>query len=154
MPLHHLIYESQARKLFTESELAELLRKARAHNEANGLTGMLLYAPDGRFIQVLEGSMTAIHKLYFESIVHDPRHYRLQLLTAGVLDRRRFGSWRMGYRLATCADLTDLSGHLDTADATFLLPLLHIPSPLLDKLLDYVQYTLPSPGLEEPSSQQ
>ncbi|GEM_PF-1154469 len=153
MPLHHLIYESQARELFTESELAELLRKARAHNEANELTGMLLYAPDGRFIQVLEGSPEAIHRLYFECIVHDPRHYRLQLLAAGMLDRRRFSGWHMGYRFATPSELTELSGHLDTADATFLLPLLpNLPNPLLDKLLNYVQYTLPSPALEESSS--
>jgi len=150
MLLHHLIYESQAKEPFTESELAELLRKARAYNEANGLTGILLYAPDGRFIQVLEGAQEAINHLYFERIARDPRHHQLQLLVAGALDHRRFGGWRMGYRFATPLKLTELSGTLDTADATFLLPLLpNLPNSLLDKLLDYVQYTLPTPLLEE-----
>ncbi len=152
MPLHHLIYESHARKLFTENELVELLQKARIHNAAKGVTGLLLYAPDGRFIQVLEGPMEAIYQLYFEHITRDSRHSQVQLLAAGVLDRRRFSGWRMGFRHATPAALTELSGHFDTADAAFLLPLLpNLPSSLLDKLLDYVQYTAPNENLEETS---
>ena len=144
MPLHHLIYESQATQPFTEAELTRLLQRARAHNEQHDLTGLLLYAPDGRFVQVLEGPLEALHHLYFERITHDPRHHRLQLLTAGVLDRRRFVGWHMGFRPATPEALTELTGHFSTANATFLLPLLpNLPSPLLDKLLDYVQYTAP-----------
>lgn len=144
MPLHHLIYESQAAQPFTEAELTQLLHKARAHNEQHGLTGLLLYAPDGRFVQVLEGLLEALPQLYFERIAHDPRHHRLQLLAASVLNRRRFASWHMGFRPATPADLARLTGHLDTANATFLLPLLpNLPTPLLDKLLDYVQYIVP-----------
>lgn len=150
MPLYHLIYESQATRLLTEADLLLLLRKARAYNQANQLTGLLLYAADGRFLQVLEGPVAAIHQLYFEHITHDPRHHRLQLLAAGVLDRRRFSDWHMGFRPATPAALAELTGHFNTADATFLLPLLPtLPSPLLDKLLDYVQYTAPGADLEE-----
>lgn len=150
MPLHHLIYESQATQLLTEADLTLLLRKARAYNQANQLTGMLLYAADGRFLQVLEGPVEALHKLYFERITHDPRHHSIQLLAAGVLDRRRFSDWNMGFRPTTPEALTELTGHLNTADATFLLPLLPtLPSPLLDKLLDYVQYTAPDDNLGE-----
>ncbi|MVN75770.1 hypothetical protein GO988_05470 [Hymenobacter sp. HMF4947] len=150
MQLHHLIYESRATHPFTEAELADLLRQARAHNEANGLTGLLLYAQDGRFVQVLEGAVDAIHNLYFLHIARDPRHHRLQLLADGTLNHRRFGDWRMGYRPATPEALVELTGHFSTADATFLLPVLpNLPSPLLDKLLDYVQYTTANPVLEE-----
>ena len=150
MPLHYLIYESQATQPFTEADLTLLLQKARAYNQANQLTGLLLYAADGRFFQVLEGPMEVIHQLYFEHIAHDPRHHRLQLLAAGVLDRRRFSDWHMGFRPATPEALAELTGHLNTADATFLLPLLpNLPSPLLDRLLDYVQYTTPNAALEE-----
>ncbi|AMR26114.1 hypothetical protein A0257_02740 [Hymenobacter psoromatis] len=150
MLLHHIIYESQATQPLTEADLTLLLQKARVYNQANQLTGMLLYAADGRFLQVLEGPMEAIHQLYFEHITHDPRHHRMQLLAAGVLDRRRFNDWYMGFRPTTPEALTELTGHLDTADATFLLPLLpNLPSPLLDKLLDYVQYTSPDADLEE-----
>ena len=152
MPLHHLIYESQATQLFTEAELIHLLYHARAYNEQHHLTGLLLYAPDGRFVQVLEGPMEALHRLYFEHITHDPRHCRLQLLAAGVLDYRRFAGWHMGFRPATSEALADLTGHLNTANATFLLPLLpNLPNPLLDKLLDYVQYATPGGDLEAKS---
>ncbi|TDN39363.1 BLUF domain-containing protein [Hymenobacter sp. UV11] len=150
MPLHHLIYESQATQPLTEADLLLLLQQARAYNQANELTGLLLYASDGHFLQVLEGPMEVLHQLYFERIAHDPRHHRLQLLAAGVLERRRFSDWHMGFRFATPEALGELTGHFNTADATFLLPLLHnLPSPLLDKLLDYVQYTAPSADLEE-----
>lgn len=149
-PLHHLIYESRATEPFAEAELADLLRQARSYNEAHELTGILLYAPDGRFIQVLEGSMEAVYTLYFKRIALDPRHQQHSLLAAGALTHRRFADWRMGYRPATSEALAELSGHFSTADASFLLPVLpHLPTPLLDKLLDYVQYTAPSPILEE-----
>jgi hypothetical protein len=150
MPLHHLIYESQATHPFTEAELADLLQQAREYNEAKGLTGLLLYAQDGRFVQVLEGSVENIHDLYFLHIARDSRHHRIQLLADGTLDHRRFGDWRMGFRSATPEALVELTGHFSTADATFLLPVLpNLPSPLLDKLLDYVQYTVADPMLEE-----
>jgi hypothetical protein len=150
MQLHHLIYESQATQPFTESELAELLRQARETNEAKGLTGLLLYAQDGRFVQVLEGHVDDVHELYFMHISRDKRHHRLTLLADGRLDHRRFADWRMGYRPATPEALIELTGHFNTSDATFLLPVLpNLPSPLLDKLLDYVQYTVVHPALEE-----
>ena len=57
----------------------------------------------------------------------------------------------MGFRRATPQVLTDLSGHVSTADAAFLLPLLPaLPSPLLDKLLEYVQQTIVPTWLEKP----
>lgn len=150
MELYYLIYESQATQLLIETDLILFLQKARVQNQANQLTGLLLYASDGRFLQVLEGPMEAIHQLYFEHITHDPRHHRLQLLAAGALDQRRFSDWYMGFRPVAPEALVELAGHLDTTDATFLLPLLpNLPSPLLDKLLDYVQYTVPTINLEQ-----
>jgi hypothetical protein len=150
MPLHHLIYESQATRPFTEAELANLLQQARAHNEANGLSGILLYASDGRFVQVLEGEVDRIHELYFMHISRDRRHEHLTLLADGRLSERRFAGWRMGFRPATSEALAELTGHVSTADATFLLPSLpHLPNALLDKLLDYVQYAPANPVLEE-----
>jgi hypothetical protein len=150
MPLHHLIYESQATQPFTEAELANLLQQARLTNEAKGLTGILLYAQDGRFVQVLEGEVDDVHELYFMHISRDKRHQRLALLADGRLSNRRFSDWRMGFRPATTEALTELTGHFSTADATFLLPVLpNLSSQLLDKLLDYVQYTAAHPLLEE-----
>jgi hypothetical protein len=153
MPLHHLIYESQATRPFTEAELADLLQQARTHNEANGLSGILLYANDGRFVQVLEGEVDDLHELYFMHISRDKRHQHLMLLADGRLKERRFPDWRMGFRPATPEALAELTGHFSTADATFLLPMLpNLSTPLLDKLLDYVQYTVANPVLEDIAS--
>lgn len=150
MPLHHLIYESQATQPFTEAELAGLLRQAREHNDANGLSGLLLYADDGRFVQVLEGEVDDVHELYFMHISRDKRHHHLALLADGRLTVRRFPDWRMGYRSATSEALAELTGHVSTSDAMFLLPVLpNLSTPLLDKLLDYVQYTVANPVLED-----
>lgn len=150
MALHHLIYESQATRPFTETELANLLQQARLRNKAKGLTGILLYAQDGRFIQVLEGEVDAVYELYFRHITHDARHTQLTLLANGQLDTRRFRDWRMGFRATTPEALAELTGHFSTDDAAFLLPVLPgLPSRLLDKLLDYVQYTTAHPILEE-----
>ncbi|RZK42723.1 MAG: BLUF domain-containing protein [Hymenobacter sp.] len=150
MPLHHLIYESQATRPFTEAELAALLQQAREHNEVNELSGLLLYANDGRFVQVIEGELNEVYDLYFRHITRDKRHHRFTLLADGPLSQRRFPDWRMGFRPATPEALAELTGHFSTTDATFLLPMLpNLPTPLLDKLLDYVQYTTVHPVLEE-----
>lgn len=150
--LHHLIYESQATQPFTETELATLLQQARLHNKARDLTGLLLYASDGRFVQVLEGRVEDVYGLYFRHIFHDQRHHQLTLLANGAISHRRFAEWRMGFRPTTPQALTELTGHFSTADATFLLPMLSsLPSSILDKLLDFVQYTVANPLLEEAS---
>jgi hypothetical protein len=150
MSLYHLIYESQATRPFSEAELANLLQQARLFNKASGITGLLLYTPDGRFLQVLEGSVEAVHNLYFLHVARDPRHRQLTLLAGGTLNYRRFADWRMGFRTATTKGLTALTGYLDTNDITFLLPLLpDLSNSLLDKILDYVQYTTPDAVLEE-----
>lgn len=150
MPLHYLIYESQATRLFTEAELARLLARSRAYNPQHGLTGLLLYASDGRFVQVLEGEHAAVHALHHGRILADARHHRVRVLADQPLDRRRFADWRMGYRAASPELLAALPGYVNSDNAAFLLPLLpRLPNTLLDKLLDYVQYAPPCPPLEE-----
>lgn len=150
MLLHHLIYESQATRPFTEAELITLLQEARLHNEARDMTGLLLYAPDGRFMQVLEGRVDDVYELYFRHIAPDRRHHELTLLANGAISHRRFADWRMGFRPTTPEALSELVGHFSMDDATFLLPMLpDLPNTLLDKLLDFVQYTVANPLLEE-----
>lgn len=152
MLLHHLIYESQAAHPFTETELATLLQQARQYNKARSLTGLLLYAPDGRFVQVLEGRLEDVYELYFRHISCDRRHHQFTLFANGAISHRRFADWRMGYRPTTSEALTELTGHFSTADAAFLLPMLPgLPSSTLDKLLDFVQYTAADPSVEESS---
>ncbi len=110
MDLYHLIYESQAMGEFGEAELAALLHRGRAHNQANGISGVLVHTPDGRFLQVLEGPQTAVRHLYYHVILSDTRHFHCQVLGEGFCAQRSFAGWAMGCRLARPADLRALLG--------------------------------------------
>lgn len=147
MPLYHLVYESQATQAFSEAELQALLQQARLYNTAHEVTGLLLHAPSGRLIQVLEGERRLIEELYLR-IARDRRHHHCTILSSGPLPTRRFGEWRMGFRATSEGAHTTLLGYVDTASASFLLPLLPVvSSALLTKLLDYVRRTPPHPLL-------
>jgi hypothetical protein len=108
--LYHLIYQSQALGEFGAPALAALLHRGRAHNQAHGISGVLLHTADGRFLQVLEGPQTAVRHLYYHVILSDTRHFHCQVLSEGFGARRSFGGWTMGCRLAHPADLRALLG--------------------------------------------
>jgi hypothetical protein len=150
MPLYHLIYESRATQPFTDADLLSLLETSRHYNARHDLTGLLLYAPDGRFLQVLEGHQAEVLALY-QHISLDTRHTACVLLLSGPLAKRRFGEWRMGFRTTRSqSDLSVLLGHVDTSSADFLLPMLpRLSTSLLDRLFDYVQDTPAHTSLDE-----
>ncbi len=151
MDLYQLIYQSQALGDFGSPELAALLRRGRAHNQAHHISGVLLHTTDGRFLQVLEGPQTAVRHLYYHVILSDTRHFHCQVLGEGPCARRSFAGWAMGCRLARPADLRALLGEAP-ADS---LGLTHRPYPrpqLLELLEDFVAQnpveTAPGPPLD------
>lgn len=93
--LHSLVYSSRATEDFTEAQLPELLARARAHNAAINVTGMLLYR-QGRFIQFLEGTDHEVHEL-FAAISADSRHASVRVLLDEPVEERQFQEWTMGY---------------------------------------------------------
>lgn len=97
MRSYHLIYQSQALAAFTQPELIELLRKSWAFNLAHHLTGVLLHAPNGQFLQVLEGEKSAVHRLYYDRIAPDPRHQHLEVLGEGPCATQVFPDWCMSF---------------------------------------------------------
>jgi hypothetical protein len=123
--LYHLLYQSQALGEFGEAELAALLRRGRAHNQAANITGVLLHTADGRFLQVLEGPITAVRHLYYHVILSDVRHFHCQVVSEGPCAQRSFAGWAMGCRLARSADLRTLLGEAPAND----LGLTHRPYP-------------------------
>ncbi|MGI4742145.1 MAG: BLUF domain-containing protein [Janthinobacterium lividum] len=148
MPLYHIVYESQATQPFSETELTALLAQARHYNTVHDVTGLLLHAPSGRLIQVLEGERKLLEDLYLR-IIRDPRHQHCTIRSSGPLPARRFGEWRMGFRATSEGALATLRGHVDTASAAFLLPLMPaVSGALLTKLLEYVRRTPPHPLLQ------
>lgn len=115
-PLYHIIYHSLASGAGMSPEaLAELLRQARAYNQAHRLTGLLLYAAATKeFVQVLEGPRDEVELIY-QKIARDERHKHAFVLNEETATGRMFPDWRMGF---VGTDLKDLpiTGYLPLVD--------------------------------------
>jgi hypothetical protein len=108
---YSIVYISTAIIDFKETDLVQLLKQARGYNERAGITGVLLYA-GGRFVQVLEGCPTVVRRL-FARIEADPRHGCLEMLADGLVARREYKEWYMGFAPPpTQADCQQLAGYL------------------------------------------
>ena len=79
MGLYQLVYQSLSLVPFEAPELTGLLNHARAYNLRNHISGILLYTPQGKFLQVLEGPQATVQSLYYHGIVADPRHTHCQV---------------------------------------------------------------------------
>lgn len=88
-------YRSRAVAPFSELQLAELLESARKHNQANDLTGLLVY-DEGRFFQWIEGHPDKLAKVW-DSIQRDPRHTDIQIMGNQRVPLRFFGDWDMRF---------------------------------------------------------
>lgn len=96
--LVRLMYASRAATApkLENDQLNAILRRSKAHNPAQGVTGVLCFsASDGIFLQVLEGGRAAVNQLY-NRIVADPRHSGVELLLYEDITERLFAGWAMG----------------------------------------------------------
>jgi hypothetical protein len=92
--LVRLMYASRAVPSVDNDELLAILRKSKANNPANGVTGVLCFS-EGIFMQVLEGGRSAVNRLY-NLIVTDARHTQVELLMYEEIQQRSFAGWSMG----------------------------------------------------------
>ncbi len=92
--LVRLMYASRAVPAVDHEELLAILKKSKANNAKNGITGALCFS-EGIFIQALEGGRTAVNKLY-NRIAADARHSDVVLLNYDEIEERRFAGWSMG----------------------------------------------------------
>jgi hypothetical protein len=76
-----------------ESVLTSLAMQAQETNVTLDVTGVL-FAFDGRFLQILEGDRAALAWL-FEKISVDPRHWRVTTIIDGPILERAFAGWSM-----------------------------------------------------------
>ena len=94
--LVRLMYASRAAANLDAEEVSAILRKSRATNAREGITGALCLCNHGRlFIQVLEGGRDAVSRRY-NRIVADARHSDVTLLQFSEVGERRFAGWSMG----------------------------------------------------------
>ncbi|GAA3975889.1 BLUF domain-containing protein [Hymenobacter antarcticus] len=133
--MYHLIYRSQATQPFDASQLTRLLEQARASNLHQDLTGLLLYTPDQQFLQVLEGDEQAVRTLYYEHIMHDPRHDDCFVISEGVWTHRSFPDWKMGFLTDQHTDELTKPGFLEISGLRLVLSLLASNHPGLSRLL-------------------
>jgi hypothetical protein len=106
------IYCSVATRGFAEDELVDILEQARVKNFRQEITGMLLYE-QGAFIQVIEGPKENIERL-LTTLLADPRHHKVQILSLKSVTAREFGQWDMAF-FRRSATQSDPDGYLDLA---------------------------------------
>jgi hypothetical protein len=150
MALYQLLYQSAAFMAFDTPELLALLRQCRARNAAQDITGLLLYAADGRFLQLLEGDQSAVHDLYHNRIARDPRHFDCRVLREGPCQERTFGTWAMSFRPAPGQDFRELPGYVAPDDPSRLVPRPDTQLELIALLLDFLIEHEPVPWLDKP----
>ena len=100
--LFHLIYVSTATESMSGNDLSQLLSQSRTNNEANRITGMLLYR-NGHFMQVLEGEEAKVLEA-FARIERDSRHKKTDVLRAELIQHRDFPDWTMGFKDMSAID--------------------------------------------------
>ena len=110
--VYHVFYRSQARPGLSQTDLNALLDWSRRYNTAHGLTGLLLYS-DERFVQVLEGSETAVRTL-FPRIQQDERHTQVVTLSEGPGPQRWFAEWSMTLGHVKAEELEQVLGVVET----------------------------------------
>lgn len=120
--LETLTYMSTAAFLPTRSDIEYLLEKARARNESESVTGILLYS-EGSFLQCLEGSPEAIDRVYGH-ILRDPLHHHIFELLRDPAPEREFGDWHMAFRSTG-------SQHAFNSDADEIAARLAVPAGVL-----------------------
>jgi len=94
--LVRLLYASRSQTDIDAAMVEDIIKQARTKNPSTGITGLLCYCPSSHvFMQVLEGSRSAVSALY-NHIASDARHKDVILLDHEEISERRFVGWSMG----------------------------------------------------------
>lgn len=106
--LKYLVYVSKESRKLNQTDLDEILAASQNYNDANKVSGILLYV-EGRFFQVLEGPSDEVD-LLFQTISKDPRHYESTIVAQGDLDKRFFEGWNMRFNKVSEEEFALLTG--------------------------------------------
>lgn len=93
--MHELTYTSLAKKSIGQKELNEILETANQFNEANAITGCLVYHNE-LFVQTLHGEKKVIFDL-LKKIEKDERHTNINLVWEGPAEKEVFQGWHMAF---------------------------------------------------------
>lgn len=95
MYLVQLVYVSKTKEGFNDRDIEAILKSSQTNNRACGITGLLTFN-HSYFLQCLEGSREQVNKIY-QTILQDPRHSDVVILSYEQIDYRYFGGWSMAY---------------------------------------------------------
>ena len=101
------LYVSRAVGPQTGTVTASILATAEAHNAQHAISGVLCQG-QGLFVQVLEGERAEVNRLY-ASILKDPRHHDVQMLSFEEITKRRYPDWTMAHVVLQPSPFTALS---------------------------------------------
>ena len=145
MSTYQLIYQSFSLIPFGPRDLDALLGRARTRNQQRGLNSILLYTPDGRFLQLLEGSREAVRDLYCQHLVADPRHNNCQVLSEGPSEVASFEGRPMDFFPAQAQDLRHVLAPVPVPGGALLVPRPHTLPELVELLLAFMQQSEAAP---------
>ena len=91
--MYRLIYKSRCNGEITWDLVKSILHASEKSNAEHEISGVLL-ATAQHFLQVIEGRFEDVNQT-FMSIVRDPRHRDIQLVSFNCVDARLFGGWGM-----------------------------------------------------------
>lgn len=128
-------YVSRSNEPMSAERLLQLLLQCRENNAAIGVTGMLLYA-NQTFLQVIEGEDEVVNGL-IDTILQDPRHAQVQLLSRKPIQSRQYADWTMGFEEVTDAALKDVAGLKNFAASNFNFDYLTGNEPVVASLMDH-----------------
>ena len=114
--LVELSYLSEAVSDMSFLGLMRLLESARAFNQNNDITGILLY-DNQQFGQILEGEYANVMKAW-KRVQEDKRHHRVELLEIREISERSFPEWLLRFYGGETLTrdypaLTDMVGGMD-----------------------------------------
>ncbi|BDT76612.1 blue-light sensor BLUF [Polynucleobacter yangtzensis] len=93
--LVELSYQSEAVSDMSFLGLMRLLESARAFNQTNGISGILLY-DNQQFGQIIEGERASVMKAW-KRIQEDKRHHRIELLEIREISERSYPDWLLRF---------------------------------------------------------
>jgi hypothetical protein len=94
-PVFHLVYISHAAEDISYTDIRDILSESRKHNGQENITGLLIFR-DGFFLQLLEGSESAVKNI-LGKIMMDDRNHSLRVLIEAGGDQRLFADWQMAF---------------------------------------------------------
>lgn len=137
--LYHLIYRARTTARLSAGQLADWLQRSRAQYASHAITGMLLCAPGGEILHVLEGPAAAVRQRYQELSTQDPCQAGHEIVSEGPWRQRSFATWSTSCPPESGALLREETGYVDFQDLETLLPELAPTRPLLVyRVLDFV----------------